>query len=155
MNRKGFTLIELLVVVSIIGVLATVVLGALGDARTKAKKSALFSELKALQKATFMFELDNNESYHYLDSGTINGYYSDSGCNTDACNEMIIRLKPYFDFQTLIDKTPGVDFYFWKDVFWVTMYTSPISLTQSEIENLGFLYNTPWNGFFSIPLQSF
>jgi len=49
------------VVVSIIGVLSTIVLGSLNDARTRAKDSARLAEAQALQKALELYYLDNNE----------------------------------------------------------------------------------------------
>lgn len=68
MNKKGFTLIELLVVVSIIGVLATMVLGSLGDARSKARDAKRLSELNNLKTALELYYLDN-DSYPALISG--------------------------------------------------------------------------------------
>lgn len=58
---RGFTLLELLVVIAIIGLLATVVLAALGTSRTKAADAAVRSNLKnAIVQAQIYFDLGSN-----------------------------------------------------------------------------------------------
>ena len=59
MKNKGFTLIELLVVVSIIGVLATVVLGALGEARSSARDARRASDMSTIYTALHSYYMDN------------------------------------------------------------------------------------------------
>jgi prepilin-type N-terminal cleavage/methylation domain-containing protein len=108
-NKKGFTLIELLVVVAIIGILATVVLSSLGEARTKAKDAAAKS---ALSNARVDLEL------HYLNIDTYeetlgNGYcstvvadfttsFTELTGNPTACNASAIE---YAYFGVLNDDT--------------------------------------------------
>lgn len=58
--HRGFTLIELLVVVAIIGILATIVLASLSNARTRAQTAKTISELRNISQAFEIYEIDNN-----------------------------------------------------------------------------------------------
>lgn len=61
MNKKGFTLIELLIVIAIIGILASVVLGALNTARSKADDAAIKSNLTNIRpQASEIYDNDGN-----------------------------------------------------------------------------------------------
>ena len=61
-RKEGFTLIELLVVISIIGLLSSVVLAALSDARIQAKNAHIKTELMQLRN---VFELLRNSDGTY------------------------------------------------------------------------------------------
>lgn len=56
--QKGFTLIELLVVVAIIGVLASIVLSSLNDARARARDARRVSDMNTIYNALVLYELD-------------------------------------------------------------------------------------------------
>ncbi len=63
-NNKGFTLIELLVVIAIIGVLASVVLASLNNARRKSRDARRITDLKQIQLALELyFDGDGKAQY--------------------------------------------------------------------------------------------
>lgn len=65
-SRQGFTLIELLVVIAIIGILSSVVLASLNDARNKGANAAIKSNLSGIRTAAEMYydgDSDGNGSY--------------------------------------------------------------------------------------------
>lgn len=59
-KRKGFTLIELLVVIAIIGLLSTLAVVALNNARQKARDAKRVSDIKQVQTALELYLNDKN-----------------------------------------------------------------------------------------------
>ncbi|KKU12656.1 MAG: hypothetical protein UX17_C0042G0007 [Parcubacteria group bacterium GW2011_GWC2_45_7] len=56
--KKGFTLIELLVVIAIIGILSTLAVISLGNARTKARDSKRLSDMRSVESALEIYYTD-------------------------------------------------------------------------------------------------
>ncbi len=59
-KNKGFTLIELLVVIAIIGLLSSIVLTSLAQARASARDAKRIGEIRSVEKALYLYALDNN-----------------------------------------------------------------------------------------------
>jgi len=59
-SKKGFTLIELLVVIAIIGILSTLAVVSLNNAREKSRDAKRVSDVKQVQTALELYFADNN-----------------------------------------------------------------------------------------------
>jgi type IV pilus assembly protein PilA len=110
-NKKGFTLIELLVVISIIALLSTLAVTALGEARKKARDATRIANLERIQKALDIYFDENdvypsrgitalgNDAVQYtlgtscLDNSPV-GFETQEDCAIGAGEEKIISIIP-------------------------------------------------------------
>ena len=76
MKRRGFTLIELLVVIAIIGILASLLLPALGKCKRKARRIEEFSSARQVMLAVQLYTDDN-------DNRLLPGYAADPNAVDD------------------------------------------------------------------------
>lgn len=92
MKNKGFTLIELLVVIAIIGILSSVVLLSLTNARTKAKDSTAQVQIASLRAQSAIYYDNANGTYLGFcgDSGTTAILTAAANANggTTKCNDV-------------------------------------------------------------------
>lgn len=107
-KNKGFTLIELLVVISIIGLLASIVMASLSQARGKAADSRVIQDLKQIQNQGALYYSVNNNSYVgftadakasqiFTDART----YGDNTHNTfEVCTDSNGVISPYWQAWT-------------------------------------------------------
>ncbi|MFA4834332.1 MAG: type II secretion system protein [Patescibacteria group bacterium] len=75
-KQKGFTLIELLVVIAIIGLLSTLAVVALNNARQKSRDAKRVSDIKQIQTALELYYNDANAYPTALTFGTGSVAYS-------------------------------------------------------------------------------
>ena len=81
---KKFTLIELLVVIAIIGILSSMLLPSLSEAREKGRTAVCASNQKNISMATVMYTQDNRD-YYYEEWDTYDGitYYNNDTYSYD------------------------------------------------------------------------
>jgi prepilin-type N-terminal cleavage/methylation domain-containing protein/prepilin-type processing-associated H-X9-DG protein len=74
-NRSGFTLIELLVVITIIGILASLAMPALGKMRERAESTKCAGNLRNIGIAVLAYVADNDNRFPIIESDPSNPVY--------------------------------------------------------------------------------
>jgi prepilin-type N-terminal cleavage/methylation domain-containing protein len=95
---RGFTLVELLLVIAIIGILASVIMSSLSDARDNSNDASIKQSLANIRAQSNVFYNQNNFSYdngleNFCDSAMVttvsNGIIEANGGVTPECNDEV------------------------------------------------------------------
>ena len=107
-SKSGFTLIELLVVIAIIGLLASVIMASLNNARAKARDARRLADLRQLQTALELYASDNNGGYPSTGgSSSWHGNCSTYGSfGTTGATGWIPNLAPSYISSLPLDPKP-------------------------------------------------
>lgn len=112
-NNKGFTLIELLVVIAIIGLLSTLAVVALGNARQKARDAKRLSDLKQMQTALELYYTDKTD-YPAAAAPLTLGAAADSAClDGTGFTTVALCASPYMG-QVPADPLPAQNYVYTK-----------------------------------------
>ena len=104
-RTRAFTLIELLVVIAIIAILASLLLPAVGQAKTKAQAANCLSNLKQWGLATYMFVAENDDLLPQ--DGSSNGNSKYAGWYIDLPRELGIPDYQQLPWRTNSAIEPG------------------------------------------------
>jgi prepilin-type N-terminal cleavage/methylation domain-containing protein len=77
-GQQGFTLIELLIVIAILGILAAVVVFAVGNVTDNASEKACQIEARTIETASEAFKADNNGVYPAAEGDLVPEWLQDS-----------------------------------------------------------------------------
>jgi len=107
MSKKGFTLIELLVVIAIIGILAILIIVALGRAKARSRNTARRTVLNSIAKAEAMYQ----DKYSYYGSlsqltGPPDHFLTDPDNNPKDTHYKITEYPSTFCVKTTYNPDP-------------------------------------------------
>lgn len=97
--RSGFTLVELLVVIAVVGVLASLVFGSLGDARNKAEMAAGAVTLRQFGTAINLYATENGDRYPGPLDPDQHMFHDPSPTNLKQQKQIVTALAEYLDIS--------------------------------------------------------